>query len=972
MDASSTDASDAAPTRWPCPVDWVPSARGGCGPTVLLCARGGGALPGACDGIDITRSQARAEPDGGVAQSVRVGDDGSVRANWVLPGEPDGPRAADWLPVGSAVRTLAGWSPDAGIPTCPTGWTRTTDGACDPQLPATCPVGSAAIPAARCTHTAIIDCPTTEFPDPGAESVGATRLHVREGADAAVANGSPTRPYATLGAALTAAAPNDWILVAGGTYPERLTVTIRVHVMGVCAARVFVTGDAARTPTFDVIAGLGDLDLRSVTVRGGGIGMYVRPGAHARLERVRVSQSTGVGVLVDAMGAYAQITDSWVDSITPDSGGHSRGLEVDMDATLELRGSAVSATREIGVLATGDHAVIDLEDVRIFGTLRAASGGIGDGVWAQNLGRLAMRRFVVENSAGRGVVAGASGRVAITDGVVRGHGAIPADATGGCTATRDAQVAIERVLFEHIDSIAIGSLGRGARLTVRDSIVRDTEPAPNGTLGNALGAILGGNLIATGVRLERNAEAAVVAHDGAAIEIDDSVIAGTLPRPDGTGGYGLRAEGGTINACRVLVTQNTTTGVSALYADGHLSLCDSVVRDTLPARMIGAIGAAAGDGADVRIVRSVFSGHYGTGLVSAGMGTSLAVSDTIVRDIGTTPSGSLGIGITISRGARIDATRVHVFRARTLGVLAIDAGSVIHIDSSAIRETQPDDHDEHGMGLDVENGATLTASRSAIVGSRQTGVVVAGIGSRMQLDDCLVGDTQSESHGSFGHGALAYLGASFVARRVVFDRNREAGVMAFHAGTAVDLTDVFVTSTAPSAQGLGGGVFAFGAASVRASRLAVQTSAGAALAAAQFIDDVGMTTVGSSIAVRDAWVERVRSNTVAIEPVRHAPTGRAVAYGAHAGDRCAVDLARVVIADGGYGFFVADGSIVVRDGVITGQLDAAGAASGRGTYVTENVSMRGNADDGVRLGASLPTASALAPPSPVCLGGSCF
>lgn len=49
------DAAKAYPARWPCPSGWVHERFGACGPAALLCVPDGGAAPGACARVDLTR-----------------------------------------------------------------------------------------------------------------------------------------------------------------------------------------------------------------------------------------------------------------------------------------------------------------------------------------------------------------------------------------------------------------------------------------------------------------------------------------------------------------------------------------------------------------------------------------------------------------------------------------------------------------------------------------------------------------------------------------------------------------------------------------------------------------------------------------------------------------------------------------------------------------------------------------------------
>jgi len=77
----------------------------------------------------------------------------------------------------------------------------------------------------------------------------ANTLYVDDDADPAVADGSPSRPFTTIGAALTAAPDNGTILVAGGTYVEALQLDRDVTLRGGFEACDFQPFSAPVEPT---------------------------------------------------------------------------------------------------------------------------------------------------------------------------------------------------------------------------------------------------------------------------------------------------------------------------------------------------------------------------------------------------------------------------------------------------------------------------------------------------------------------------------------------------------------------------------------------------------------------------------------------------------------------------------------------------------------------------------------------------
>ena len=79
-----------------------------------------------------------------------------------------------------------------------------------------------------------------------------------------------------------------------------------------------------------------------------------------------------------------------------------------------------------------------------------------------------------------------------------------------------------------------------------------------------------------------------------------------------------------------------------------------------------------------------------------------------------------------------------------------------------------------------------------------------------------------------------------------------------------------------------------------------------------------------------------------------------------------------MLANGGYGFFGAAGVVALDQGVITGQLDGAGAFNGDDSDLqVRTVDRFGNANDEVARNVDLPSAAALEPPTAVCTTPPC-
>ncbi len=124
----------------------------------------------------------------------------------------------------------------------------------------------------------------------------------------------------------------------------------------------------------------------------------------------------------------------------------------------------------------------------------------------------------------------------------------------------------------------------------------------------------------------------------------------------------------------------------------------------------------------------------------------------------------------------------------------------------------------------------------------------------------------------------------------------------------------------------------------------------------------------------DLFVSTVRSATIELSADGTMGRGGTVAYGLHAGPECTLSGDRVTLDSGGYGIYNAGGTIAIRVGSITRQLDGAGAftvGSDGPRLVLENVARGANASDEFRSRGDLPSAAALSPPTAICTSDSC-
>ncbi len=637
----SSDASDvpadAAIARWECPVGWVPTRHGGCGPAALLCPDGGGS-PSACNGINPEVPVVVADRDGGSAVLPYRLPDSGVGGDWTLRPMP-----------------------------CPPDWRRGELGACDPALPVGCPAPGGALPGGRCTPTS--RCGEDEFLDPGAEAIGAQKVYVRAAADPVSADGSRARPFASLLLALDGAADGSWILVAGGIY-EFVDVTIRrrIHIVGRCARGVELRSERRGANGIGLVvdgpAAL--LDLRGVRLTSEAGTTRISFGAGLRLAdsivEVRNWQTalgvTGAGSTADIRGSV----------LFAGRRGFSGVLQVGPGAYARVAGSFIDAAGT-GVYVNSGTAVI--EDSVIRGRLSTDRMGHGDGVEVTASASVTLTRCALDSFFGNGVsAAGAGTRVVLADVVVsrtrefwaqdsvtRRYG----DFGGfGILASDEAQIEASRVHVDQATRVGVIVAGTGTRADLRDVVISRTRESNRGGMGRGLQAQDGSALFAERLRILDNIEYGLVASgNGTSMSVRDSEIAGTRSVLDGQAGQGVNVFGhNTVTLERMSIRDHREAGiyVESYYGQAAtVSMRDVWIDGVAPSAIgfgggVSVLGSSAVDISRVAITRvfatglSIAPGRETMGFPSL---PNVHVDDLFVAGVRSGTIATTGLGPTL-------------------------------------------------------------------------------------------------------------------------------------------------------------------------------------------------------------------------------------------------------------------------------------------------------------------------------------
>jgi hypothetical protein len=333
--------------------------------------------------------------------------------------------------------------------------------------------------------------------------------------------------------------------------------------------------------------------------------------------------------------------------------------------------------------------------------------------------------------------------------------------------------------------------------------------------------------------------AGVVVTELGRLRSDTVAVCGTRSGSAGTFGRGFSIEGGaTATLDRAVLTGNRDTALWVSGPDTSATAADVVLSDTRGQRLDGTLGRGVevADGATVTAERAVFEGNRELGAIASQPGTTLALSDLVVRRTeGLDRDGSSGRGVLVQLGAAARVQRAHLEHNREVNLLMIDEGTTASIADAVVHDTSwLEPEGTRGRGLGIQDGATADVTRALFADNLEVGVSAREPGTDLTLTDVVVRDTAGRHvDGTFGRGLNLETGATGRVTRALFERNRDVAVLVNSPGGRLIVTDTLVTGTLPRDcveticpdDPSGHGIVSFGQARMQMSRFVIVGSA---------------------------------------------------------------------------------------------------------------------------------------------------
>ena len=279
-------------------------------------------------------------------------------------------------------------------------------------------------------------------------------------------------------------------------------------------------------------------------------------------------------------------------------------------------------------------------------------------------------------------------------------------------------------------------------------------------------------------------------------------------RSDSTGDFGRGIDiryGAQLQLTRVVLERNHNAGIAAYWWGTSVNISDALIRDTRPEPSTDDYGEgiAIWDYAQITGQRLVITGNYQAGILLSS-GASGTFDDLIIRDTSSTFSGAgmgvFGWGISAQNGSSLDIHRILLEDNHEANIYIRDPGTSAALRDVVSHRALPRPSDQrHGNGLGVENDAQASVTRGLFSESHHVGISAQDDATELLLTDVTVRDTSySPASLAFGEGLLAQDGVHVTILRALFDGNEYMGILAYESETYLDMTDITVRNTKPN------------------------------------------------------------------------------------------------------------------------------------------------------------------------------
>jgi len=178
------------------------------------------------------------------------------------------------------------------------------------------------------------------------------------------------------------------------------------------------------------------------------------------------------------------------------------------------------------------------------------------------------------------------------------------------------------------------------------------------------------------------------------------------------------------------------------------------------------------------------------------VGSDATVEATVIRDTAARGDGLFGEGMFLQDGAKVEVTGSAVLRSREGGLVA--SGSALTLVGSVVRDVAMNDHGELGVGVGARPGtktgarSTLLVRGSVVEQAHDVGIFVGG--SDATIEQSVVRGTQTNDAGIYGRGILVQVDPPSGQRAIasltgcLVEDNHETGIAVVASDATIEAT----------------------------------------------------------------------------------------------------------------------------------------------------------------------------------------
>lgn len=624
-------------------------------------------------------------------------------------------------------------------------------------------------------------------------------------------DGSEDKPWATIQAAVDAAAAGTVIAIAEGEYHERVVIDHPVSVWGVCPDKVRVVGPKTNLSTFRV-EGAGT-ELHQISISGTYMGVHAL--APTTVDACRLHDSTLAGLWAELAGevtvrdsrfdhnqgvhVYFDGTDTTVrdchlsDAMPyADDGTEGRGVwghaqQEGSTAKLTVSGTVIERSLVHGISLYGVDAVIEDSVVRDTRT-KWIGGDAGVGIVADSydadrgqFSSLVVRRSVVEGSRSFGI-AGYSANVTVEavtvvdttpdDTGAWGIGVMLTPDGDADAGTRTLTVRGSFIRDSHVAAIFVEGYDAHIESTAVDTVWA-TEEVPD--YGAGVFAVFGSTIARRPQLLVRGSEIRHAQTLGLVVAGGDAVVEAIRVRHMGTSSPPATLQAGIASVVDGTSGQPSTMVLSDALVErprpigvliaGEASLERIAVVDAVePNEPSGGAITFLQTPATLQPTIATLKHCFVDNAVDAGIivvGANVTIEGCHVRDVFNHRRGGLGRGLHIQPqlGVRSQVTLRGSVIERTVEAGIASIGATLTVEDSVVSDTVPRSDGEAGTAISAiprykwQLASELTIRNSWLARSSSVGVYTEGTALIVE-DSVIIDVAPAPTTGFFGDGIL--------------------------------------------------------------------------------------------------------------------------------------------------------------------------------------------------------------------------